>query len=137
MDATDRTPSEHMEVQFEGPHRRIAMRASDWDTLRTKIPKSGYFRLVAAFKRFCSGCDNMPEQMFRRCAGGGFGRLEEFVVDGVLVIGRRGTDDLFQTFYTTEVRISSYVAQPVQSPVAPRQTLLPLESSVKQKGTER
>jgi len=137
VDSADRTPSEHMEVRFEGVHRRIAIRASDWETLRTKIQRSAHLRLVAAFKRFCAGCDNMPEQAFRRCEGGGFGRLEEFVADGVLVIGRRGTDDRFQTFYTTEVRVSSEVALLVQQPEAPRQSLLPLENGIQQKGTER
>lgn len=137
MDSTDRATSELPEVRVTGTHRRVAMRASDWEALHTQIPRSTFFRLHAALKRFCGGCDNMSEQVFRRCPGSGFGRLEEFVADGVQVIGRRGNDDQIQTFFTTEVRISPAVTQLVQDQPASRQQLLPLELGSQMKGTER
>lgn len=76
----------------------------------------------------------MPDQVFRRCAGSGFERLEEFVADGVRVIGRRGNDDTGQTFFTTEVRIDVAVERPAKKPAAPRQTSLPFDAETKKKG---
>jgi len=127
---------EHAEVCVEGACRRIAMRPSDWEVLCTKIPVAVHCRLLAIFKRFCAGHDNLPEQAFHRVASDPHGRLEEFAADGVQVIGRRGTDDRFQTFFTTEVRIAADVPT-VSEPEAPRQAALPLDVAVRQKGTER
>ena len=83
------------------------MRACDWEAFESGIPRSAHFRLRAAFKRFCAGCDNLPEQLFRRCPKDSHGRLEEFVADGVHVIGRRGTDDTVQTFFVIEMRVTA------------------------------
>jgi len=111
------------------------MRPAHWAALHSKIPVEIHCRLLAAFKRFCAGCDNLPEQVFRRVASDPYGRLEEFVADGVQVIGRRGTDDKLQTFFTTEVRITADVPTVIE-PEAPRQAALPLEVAVRRKGTE-
>lgn len=135
MDSTNRAAAEHAEVRVEGTRRRIAMRRSDWDILHSNIPVATHCRLLAAFKRFCAGCDNLPEQVFRRVASDRHGRLEEFVADGVQVIGRRGTDDELQTFFTTDVRIAADVPMVVE-PEAPRQAALPLDVAVQKKGTE-
>lgn len=125
-----------MEVRFEGTRRRIAIRSSDWHALQSQISRSAHHRLFSAFKRFCAGCDNLPEQLFRRCNGSAYDRLEEFVADGVRVIGRRGTDDKFQTFFVTEVLIASEVMPLAIAPVAPRQAVLPLDVAMQQRGTE-
>ena len=134
MESTERAATELMEVRFEGARRRIAVRSSDWHALQSQIPKSAHFRLFSAFKRFCAGCDNLPEQLFRRCTGSAYGRLEEFVADGVL--GRRGTDDRFQTFFVTEVCITADAPPLAIELVAPRQAMLPLDVAVQQRGTE-
>jgi hypothetical protein len=110
------------------------MRDADWNALRNQIPRETFLRLTAMFKRFCDGYDDLPEQAFRRSAGSEFGRLEEFVADSVLVIGRRGTDDRFQTFFTTEVRIGVLVASPVEDRPKPQQAQLPLDINTKQQG---
>lgn len=135
MDAAERSAAEHAEVCVEGPRRCIAMRPSDWQRLRQEIPLSVFARLVGLFRRFCDGCNHLPEQAFRRVADDRHGRLEEFSAADVQVIGRRGTDDPRQTFFVTEVRISD-VTLPVNQPEASRQAVLPLEIAV-QKERER
>lgn len=132
MDSTERAAAELPEVRFEGARGRVAMRASDWETFESHIPHSAHHRIRAAFKRFCLGCDNMPEQVFHRCPWDPHGRLEEFVADGVHVIGRRGTDETIQTFFVIELRIN--VDAPALVP-APAQATLPLIQP--QRGTER
>ena len=66
------------------------------------------------------------------CSWDSHGRLEEFVADGVHVIGRRGTDETIQTFFVIELRIT--VDAPMLVP-APAQATLPLIQP--QRGTER
>lgn len=135
MDPAGRTASEHLAMRFEGARRRIAMRESDWQALQTQISLAVFLRLRAAFRRFCEGCDNLPTQVFCRVDGDPHGRLEQFIADGVQVIGRRGTDETLQTFFTTEVRIAARL--PLVEPAAPSQAMLPLVTVLQQKGTER
>ena len=135
METTNRATAEHTEVRVEGALRRIAMRSSDWAALHSQIPIAAHCRLLAAFRRFCAGSDNLPEQVFRRVSSDPHGRLEEFVAEGVQVIGRRGTDEQFQTFFTTEVRIATTVPTAIE-PEVPRQATLPLEVPVQLRGTE-
>ena len=136
MDSTERAAAELQAVRFEGARRRVAMRACDWEAFESGIPRSAHFRLRAAFKRFCAGCDNLPEQLFRRCPKDSHGRLEEFVADGVHVIGRRGTDDTVQTFFVIEMRVTAD-APPLAIVPAPAQAALPLIMLQPQGGTER
>lgn len=112
------------------------MRDSEWDAFESQIPCSAHVRLLAAFKRFCAGCDNLPEQLFHRCPWDGHGRLEEFVADGVHVIGRRGTDETIQTFFVIELRVTAE-APPLAVGPAPAQAVLPLLVNQPQRGTER
>ena len=106
------------------------MRPSDWQRLYDSIPRQAFTRLMGLFRRFCDGCDHLPEQAFRRVPDDPHGRLEEFVATGARVIGRRGTDDRRQTFFVTEVSISAAML-PVREPGASRQAMLPLELAVK------
>jgi hypothetical protein len=129
MDAAERSAAEHAEVRVDGARRRVAMRPSDWQQLYESIPRQAFTRLMGLFRRFCDGCDHLPEQAFRRVSDDPHGRLEEFVAADVRVIGRRGTDDRRQTFFVTEVRISA-AALPVHQPEASRQAMLPLELAV-------
>jgi hypothetical protein len=135
LDSTEAASVELPEVRVEGMCRRIAMRQSHWNVLQSQISRTIFHRLHAAFKRFCDGCDNLPEQIFRRVESDRHGRLEEFVSGGVRVIGRRGTEDRFQTFFATEIQI---LAEPplVNNVAAPRQATLPFENR-KEKGTGR
>ncbi|WP_395612215.1 hypothetical protein [Allosphingosinicella sp.] len=112
------------------------MRDSDWNTFESQIPRATHFRLRAAFKRFCAGCDDLPDQLFHRCPQDGHGRLEEFVADGVRVIGRRGTDETIQTFFVIEFRVAAD-APPLAVVPAPAQAMLPLPINQPQRGTER
>lgn len=133
MDPFNRAMCELPEVRFEGTHRRVAMRSSDWEAIRTQIPRSSYVRLTSAFRRFCRGCNHMPDQVFRRCAGSGFDRLEEFVADGVRVIGRRGNDEAGQTFFTIQVLIDVAVDRSAEKPASPQQAALPFDVETKRK----
>ena len=135
MGSVERSPAEHAEVRVDGPRRCIAMRASDWARLHHAIPVTVFARLMGLFRRFCNGCDHLPEQAFRRVAGDQHGRLEEFIATDVQVVGRRGTDEARQTFFVTEVRIIRAVGLVLQ-PVAALQEMLPLEIVV-QKERER
>ena len=135
MGSAERSPAEHAEVRVNGPRRCIAMRARDWARLHHAIPVTVFARLMGLFRRFCNGCDHLPEQAFRRVAGDQHGRLEEFIATDVQVVGRRGTDEARQTFFVTEVRIARAV-DPVLQPVAALQAMLPLEIVV-QKERER
>jgi hypothetical protein len=135
MGSDERSAAEHAEVRVEGPRRRIAMRANDWKKLHNAIPVTVFARLMGLFRRFCDGCDHLPEQAFRRLADDQHGRLEEFIATDVRVVGRRGTDEARQTFFVTQVRIASAVG-PVLQPVAALQAMLPLEIVV-QKERER
>ena len=135
MGSVERSPAEHAEVRVDGPRRCIAMRASDWTRLHHAIPVTVFARLMGLFRRFCNGCDHLPDQAFRRVAGDQHGRLEEFIATDVQVVGRRGTDEARQTFFVTEVRIARAV-DPVLQPVAALQAMLPLEIVV-QKERER
>lgn len=135
MGSAERSAAEHAEVRVEGARRRIAMRPSDWQRLHETIPLPVFARLVGLFRRFCNGCDHLPEQAFRRVADDHHGRLEEFIAADVRVIGRRGTDDTRQTFFVTQVRIIS-ATLPVHPPETSRQAMLPLEIAV-QKERER
>jgi hypothetical protein len=136
LDSTERAAAELPAVRYEGARRQVAMRASDWETFESRIPRSAHFRLRAAFKRFCAGCDNMPEQLFHRRPRDGHGRLEEFVADGVHVIGRRGTDEAIQTFFVIELRVTAD-APPLAVVPVPAQSVLPLPVNQPQRGTER
>lgn len=136
MDSTERAAAELQAVRFEGARRRVAMRAWDWEAFESRIPRSAHHRLRAAFKRFCRGCDNMPATVFRRCPWDSHGRLEEFVADGVQVIGRRGTDETIQTFFVIELRVAADVPLPAIEP-APAQAALPLIMIQPQGGPER
>ncbi len=135
MGSAERSPAEHAEVRVDGPRRCIAMRASDWARLHHAIPVTVFARLMGLFRRFCNGCDHLPEQAFRRVAGDQHGCLEEFIATDVQVIGRRGTDEARQTFFVTQVRIVSAVS-PVRQPAATLQAILPLDLVV-QKERER
>jgi len=135
MGSAERSAAEHAEVRVEGPRRRIAMRANDWKRLHNAIPVTVFARLMGLFRRFCNGCDHLPEQAFRRVADDQHGRLEEFISSDVQVIGRRGTDEARQTFFVTEVRIARAV-DPVLQPAAALQAMLPLNIVV-QKERER
>jgi hypothetical protein len=128
--------AEHAEVRIEGTRRRVAMRPSDWELFCSQVPVPARLRIVAAFKRFCSGCENLPEQVFRRVQSDPHARLEEFIASGIQVIGRRGTDENLQTFFVTEVRIATGVSK-VSEAEAPRQGRLPLEDASRQKGYEQ
>jgi len=129
MGSADRSAAEHAEVRVEGPRRRIAMRANDWKRLHDAIPVTVFARLMGLFRRFCDGCEHLPEQAFRRVADDQHGRLEEFIATDVQVVGRRGTDEARQTFFVTQVRIVS-AAGLVLQPATARQAMLPLETAV-------
>ena len=135
MGSVEQSAAEHAEVRVEGPRRRIAMRADDWKRLHNAISVTVFARLMGLFRRFCDGCDHLPEQAFRRVTNDQHCRLEEFVATDVQVVGRRGTDEARQTFFVTEVRIARAV-NPVLQPVAALQAMLPL-GIVVQKERER
>lgn len=134
MGTMERSTAEHVEVRVAGARRRVAMRADDWLQLMTAIPVASYARLHGSFQLFCDGCDHLPDAAFRRVENDPHGRLEMFVADGVQVIGRRGTDEVPQTFFVIEVRVEEVLLIPEAQP--PRQALLPLVCELK-KESER
>lgn len=133
MDSTEAAFAELPEVRVKGTCRRIAMRQSHWDFLQSQVSRAIFHRLNAAFKRFCNGCDNLPQQVFRRVESDRHGRLEEFVSGGVRVIGRRGTEDRLQTFFTTDIEISA-IPTLVSGTSVPRQARLPFENKTQEQG---
>jgi hypothetical protein len=134
MGTMERSTAEHVEVRVAGVRRRVAMRADDWTQLLSAIPVATFARLRGSFQRFCDGCNHLPETAFRRVEDDPHGRLEEFVAKGVRVIGRRGTDEVSQTFFVTQVRIDDLGL--LAEAEAPRQAMLPL-GTVLSKGSER
>ena len=134
MGTMERSTAEHVEVRVAGVRRRVAMRADDWTQLLSAIPVTTFARLRGSFQRFCDGCSHFPEAAFRRVEDDPHGRLEEFVAEGVRVIGRRGTDEVPQTFFVTQVRINN--SGSLAEAEAPRQAMLPLDT-VFIEGSER